>query len=75
MSMSEPNHESNRLAKIEELLTHLQHDVEQLNQALLGQQRQLDELQRSFATLGHRVQRMSPGEDGFDPVLEKPPHY
>lgn len=73
--MSAPSPDPHRLAQIEELLTHLQHDVEQLNQALLGQQRQLDELRRSFVTLGDRVQRMSPGDEGFDPVLEKPPHY
>jgi uncharacterized coiled-coil protein SlyX len=73
--MSDDTASAERLAKIEELLSHLQRDLDQLHEALLGQQRQLGELKRFVVTLDDRVQRFAPGDDDFDPVQDKPPHY
>ncbi|MBX3438165.1 MAG: SlyX family protein [Planctomycetaceae bacterium] len=62
-----------RLATIEVLLSHLQHDVDKLNDALISQQGTIDELRRSLVKLESQVDQMPfPAQDPLD---ERPPHY
>ncbi|MFG0239456.1 SlyX family protein [Gimesia chilikensis] len=66
---------SSRLNQIESVLMHLQHDVEQLNTAILHQNDVLDKLSRSMKLLDNRIGMLEDEDEGRDPLQEKPPHY
>ncbi|MFI4850200.1 MAG: SlyX family protein [Gimesia chilikensis] len=66
---------SSRLNQIESVLMHLQHDVEQLNTAILHQNDVLDKLSRSMKLLDNRIGVLEEEDEGRDPLEEKPPHY
>ena len=62
-----------RLATIEMLLSHLQHDIDKLNEAFMTQDAEIDELKRSLARLEAAVVQIPQPPD--DPLDERPPHY
>ena len=65
-----------RITKLEELLTHLQRTVEDLNGAILQVQKRLDALASEAARLGREVLSLSDtGEEIRSPAEERPPHY
>jgi SlyX protein len=64
-----------RLTNVELLLTHLQHDLEQLSQVVFRQQSELDALRKELALLDSRVVTLAEGPELRDPLAEKPPHY
>ena len=64
-----------RLTAIETALMHLQHDVEQVHEALVGQRRDLEDLRTGIVGLRGRIDRMEAGPEDRDPTLERPPHY
>ena len=64
-----------RLTAIESVLTHLQHDVEQLHEALVGYRQDLDALRQDLAAIRGQVERIETGPEVRDPKLERPPHY
>ncbi len=64
-----------RLTAIETLLMHVQHEVEQMNSAILSQQRELDALRKDIDAVRGHVERLEVGPESRDPKLEKPPHY
>ncbi|MBM3971912.1 MAG: SlyX family protein [Planctomycetes bacterium] len=65
-----------RLTSVELLLTHLQHDFEQLSQVVFRQQAELDALRKELALLDTRVVTLSTEvPEVRDPQAEKPPHY
>lgn len=66
---------SSRLTQIESVLMHLQHDVEQLNTAILHQNGVLDGLNKSMKVLDTRLGALEEEDEGRDPHQEKPPHY
>ena len=71
MSADRPTDE--RLATIETLLSHLQHDVDKLNEALISQQTEINGLSRSLHKLESAVDQIpQPPENPLD---ERPPHY
>ena len=64
-----------RLTNVELLLTHLQHDFEQLSQVVFRQQAELDALRKELTLLDSRVVTLSDSPEARDPLDEKPPHY
>jgi uncharacterized coiled-coil protein SlyX len=64
-----------RLTAIESLLMHLQHDVEQLHEALVGYRKDLDGLREEMGKLRGQVERIEMGPEARDPKAERPPHY
>lgn len=64
-----------RLTNVELLLTHLQHDLEQLSQVVFRQQAELDVLRKELVLLDSRVVTLTEGPEVRDPLAEKPPHY
>ncbi|QDT30745.1 Protein SlyX [Gimesia panareensis] len=64
-----------RLTQIESVLMHLQHDVEQLNTAILHQNDVLDSVSKSMKLLDTRIGELEGDDEGHDPYQEKPPHY
>lgn len=65
-----------RLTSVELLLTHLQHDFEQLSQVVFRQQAELAELRKELVLLDTRVVTLSTEvPEVRDPQAEKPPHY
>jgi uncharacterized coiled-coil protein SlyX len=65
-----------RMIQIESALMHLAHDVEAMQQAIVGQQREVDAIRRVL----ERLQAAWDREEGLsqetsDPAAEKPPHY
>ena len=62
-----------RLESIETLLSHLQHDVDKLNEALFSQQAEISELKMQLSKLESTVDQIpQPPENPLD---ERPPHY
>jgi len=71
MTASQPHED--HLAKIETLLSHLQHDIDKLNDALISQQAEIDGFRRSLSQVESNVDQLSfPPQNPLD---EKPPHY
>ena len=71
MSADRPTGE--RLATIETLLSHLQHDMDTLNEALISQQAEIDGLNQLLGKLKSTVDQIpQPPENPLD---ERPPHY
>ncbi|BBO36581.1 SlyX family protein [Lacipirellula parvula] len=64
-----------RLTGLEERLTYQQHLIDQLNEVVLSQGRQLERLSREVANYTTAVQRMAQNPPGEDLPHEKPPHY
>ncbi len=73
--MSEEQHLRDRVRQLEELLSHQQHVIQQLNEVVLQLR---DDHDRLTSKLGHRLDRLEVQiEDqasSYDPN-EKPPHY
>lgn len=71
---SDPSAE--RLTKLEELFTHLQQTVLDLNQAVIECHRRIEavdaKVSRAVETLAERA---ADPERPFDPEAERPPHY
>lgn len=65
----------NRVTNLELLLTHLQHDLEQLSQVVFRQQSEIDKLRKELTLLDSRVITLTEGPETRDPLAEKPPHY
>jgi SlyX protein len=72
--MSDTN-SHDRLINLELLLTHMQHDLEQLSQVVYRQQTELDALRKELTRLDSRVVTLAEGPETRDPLAEKPPHY
>ncbi len=62
-----------RLDTIETLLSHLQHDVDKLNEALISRQTEISELNRQLTKLTSAVDQIPQPPD--NPLDERPPHY
>ena len=71
--MSDHSTDNDRLAKVEMLLSHLQHDIDKLNEALISQQAQIDGIQRSISRVESEVEQLAVPPS--NPLDEKPPHY
>lgn len=66
-------HGDDRLTKLELLLSHLQYDVDKLNDALISQQSQIDELHQRLAKMQSVIEHLP--ESPRDLEQERPPHY
>ena len=64
-----------RLAEVESLLTHLQHELGQMHSMLLAQTAELAALARRIEKFEGRLERLDEGPEDRDPRVEKPPHY
>jgi SlyX protein len=64
-----------RLMHVESLLTHMQHDLEQLSQVVWRQQAEIDALTKELNRLDTRVVTLADGPEMREPLEEKPPHY
>ena len=65
-----------RVTELETLLTHVQHDFQQLNEVILQQQDRFTAIERQLVRLEQQLRTIadSPTE-AIDPLDEKPPHY
>ncbi len=75
MTAPEPPLDPRRITDLEERLTYQQHLIDQLNDVVLGQARQLERLGRELASYVTAVERLSQHAQGDDLPHEKPPHY
>jgi len=77
--MSSPEHQQqsieSRLERIESALTHLQHDVDSLNKALLGYFSRLQEMDSRFVRLEHELHTFNDATEKTDAESDRPPHY
>jgi SlyX protein len=75
MTSPETPFDPRRIIDLEERLTHQQHLIDQLNEVVLGQTRQLERLGRELASYVTAVERLAQNAQGDDLPHEKPPHY
>ena len=65
-----------RVTQLETLLTHLQHDFQQLNEVVLQQQDRFTAIERQLVRLEQQLRTISEAPtEAIDPLDEKPPHY
>ena len=65
-----------RITHVEELLTHLQRSLQEINDVVVGQQTRSDEFDRDLARLIERFRSISESEaTDTDIEDECPPHY
>ncbi len=77
MSDQQPTQEEllSRLKEVESILMHVQHEVEQLNDAILQRNSEVDLLSKTLKLLDSRLGVLEEGDEGGEPELERPPHY
>jgi SlyX protein len=73
MSASQSSDE--RIVELEWIVTHLRHDLEQLNQIVLEQRKEIDELKTLLLRLTDRIEAAEAEPEARDPLQERPPHY
>jgi SlyX protein len=71
--MSEIKELSERIDTLETRLTYQDETIEQLNQTITAQWKQIDALTRQIAQLSERLQETEANAPG--PANERPPHY
>ena len=71
--MSEIRELSERIDTLETRLTYQDETIEQLNQTITAQWKQIDALTRKITELGDRLQEAEANAPG--PANEPPPHY
>jgi len=71
--MSEIKELSERIDTLETRLTYQDETIEQLNQTITAQWKQIDTLTRQIAQLSERLQETEANAPG--PANERPPHY
>jgi len=64
-----------RLVALETKLAYQEQALEQLNEAMLHQQRVIEQLERRLRTLGDRVNTLADPGQAPTPADERPPHY
>ncbi|MEZ6045416.1 MAG: SlyX family protein [Planctomycetaceae bacterium] len=74
MSETDDQQLSNRITELEMLFTHLQHDVQQLNEVVLQQRQQLERLQKVNEQLQQHIEELE-NPEVRNPQEERPPHY
>ena len=74
MTTPEPPLDPRRITDLEERLTHQEHLIDQLNDVVLEQARQLERLSRELSNYVSAVERLAAAAEG-DLPHEKPPHY
>ncbi|MEX1232974.1 MAG: SlyX family protein [Planctomycetaceae bacterium] len=66
---------TDRFVNVEMLCAHLQHDVEQMSQVLLAVQSEMKTMRLQLERLQTQVRDVGAGDEGIDPLSERPPHY
>jgi SlyX protein len=74
MGGSAERSELERIVDLEERLTYQQHLIDQLNEVVLTQSREIDRLGRELSGYVTAVERLAESVQG-DLPHEKPPHY
>jgi SlyX protein len=74
MTTPEQPTDSQRITDLEERLTYQQHLIDQLNDVVLSQARQIERLSRELSGYVTAVERLAQNGQG-DLPHEKPPHY
>ena len=64
-----------RIVQLEELYSHQQHYISQLNDALLNVRKELDQLSQSVSQQRSQIDWLTENQDADGPANEKPPHY
>ena len=64
-----------RLIRLEMAVAHLQHDLDQMHQALVSLNAELAGNRDQLARLDRRLQQLSEPPEIRDPGAERPPHY
>lgn len=76
--MSEIDSLLKRVVQLEELFSHHQHHVQQLNDVIVNMRDELDALQIKCANQQSRLENLSDSQaraEGEDLADQKPPHY
>jgi SlyX protein len=71
--MSDPKNDP--LIDLESIVMHLQNDLEQMNNVILDQQREMESLNRKIQHLESRLDKTADSPEERDPLEERPPHY
>ena len=69
------SHANDRLVKLETAVAHLQHDLEQMHQALVSLHSELRGSRDQLATFERRLLLLSEVPEIRSPQEERPPHY
>lgn len=72
MTPSEPDP---RIVQLESVVAHLQHDLEQMHEAILSLHAELRGSHDKLARLERRMLLLAEPPEQRDPGLERPPHY
>lgn len=63
------------MTELELLFTHLQHELQQMNEVIIEQHREIAGLHEKIQELTNQVHSLEEPAEVRNPELEKPPHY
>jgi len=66
-------HSTERLEKLESHVAHLERQIEQLNEVVVGQSREIDLLKKQLGRISQSIENAE--ADRIRAVDSKPPHY
>ena len=64
-----------RMIRLESMVAHLEHDLEQMHSVLLAVQSELKSARDQVTKLERRLISASEAEESRSPLEERPPHY
>ena len=64
-----------RLIDLETKIAHQEYLLEELNQVLYEQQKTIDKMEATLASMGKRLKELLKGNEDIRGPDEKPPHY
>lgn len=64
-----------QLIDVQELVTHLQHELQQIHEVVLSQQSELTALRREISKLKGQFDGLAEGVPFPTPEEDRPPHY
>ena len=63
------------MVRLEELYSHQQHYINQLNDALIAVRKEMEQLKRTVSQQKSQIDWLTENQDAIGPANEKPPHY
>jgi SlyX protein len=67
--------DTERIIQLESIVSHLEHQLDQLNGVVRDQHAQIEQLEQTLQRFADRLEALTEEPEERDPLQERPPHY